>query len=112
MCDLLQLEKISVIARDMFPGTVINIAPLFKHERHLNCLLNGLQVFNPVDNRRHSWDIMIHYNLYVKQLPDGFWECGEHNDSSVGVTLDNSPLVAIVEHAYSLIIAKDGRKSN
>jgi len=106
MCDLLQLKKISVIARNMFPGTIINIAPLFKHERHLNCLLNGRQVFNPVDNRRHSWDVMINYNLYVKQLPSGFWECGEHGTSSDTIS-DESPLVAVVEYAYSMVTSKN-----
>jgi len=105
MCSLVQLEKVAIIAKDMFPGTIVNVAPLFKHERNLNCLLNGRQVFNPIDNRRHSWDVMVKYNLYVKQNNDGFWECGEHGSSGY-VTIDSSPLAAVTEHAYVSIISR------
>jgi len=102
MCTLIQLEMVAEIAKDMFPGTIVNIAPLYKHDMNLKCLLNGRQEWNPIDNRRHAWDIMIHYNLYVKKLDDGFWECGEHGDVEDTV-IDKSPLTALVYYAFRCI---------
>jgi len=100
MCTLIQLQQVEQIAKDIFPKNTVNIAPLFRNDlKNLKVLINGIQEFNPISNRRHAWDVMIHYNLYIKKLTDGCWECGEHGDVDDYI-IDENPLVAITEFAF------------
>jgi len=100
MCTLLQLEKNAEIARDMYPTMAVSVSPLYRHDMKLRCLLNGRQEFNPIDNRRHAWDAMLHYNLYIKKLDSGFWECGVHGSDDS--TVEENPLSVIVTVAFKI----------
>jgi len=66
-------------------------------------LLNGLQKFDPIQNRRHAWDIMVFYNLYTKKLPNDYWQAGRHDLSDEMMKIKKSPNKALVAAAYNII---------
>ena len=98
-----KLEKIEKIAKAMFPESTVNIAPLFRHQNKPCVILNGIQEFDPMVNRRHAWDVMIFFNLYVAKRPDEMWESGVHDINDNVICVNKSPYKAVCDRAYKIV---------
>jgi len=93
------LCKTLKVVETMFPDNVVAIGTKHRYTKELTVLLDGRIEMNPVHHRRDAFDTMMHFDLYVKRLDDGFYECGKHGDSTTSIKRE-SPTLAITMMAY------------
>jgi len=98
-----ELSKTLTVVEAMFPDNVVAVATKHRYTRELTVLLDGRIEMNPVHHRRDAFDTMMFFNLYVKKLNDGFYECGKHESSFQSVK-NASPTSAIMNMAYSIVV--------
>jgi len=104
-----------VVANDMFKDRrmVVSVGTRHLHIKHpseadVTILLGGHIEFNSYEHRRDAMDVMLEYNLYVKEIKEGVnkgrYQAGIH-DTGYFVIKDK-PTTAITEMAY--IAIKEG----
>jgi len=81
-------------------NVAVSIGTRHKQSTELTVLLGGRVEFNSFKHRRDAFDVMLHYDLWVK--PHGeVYEAGSHG--SPGDSFDKIACVALTNAAYNKI---------
>jgi len=81
----------------------VSIGTLHRHSSDLTVMVSGTIEFNSYLHRRDAWNILLHYNLYIKPIENGQFEAGSHNPNDHRTFVSIDPLKAITEFAYIVV---------
>jgi len=103
MCDV---QKMLVVASDYFKNenVVVSIATKHTQTMETTVMLAGRVEFNSYNHRRDAFDIEVKYGLWVKEINNGFYMSGSHDDNNHTTRVGSKPTHAITEMAYAIII--------
>jgi len=98
------LEKTFEVVKEMYKDTRTNITMGMKHPHSniLTVLRDGRDEFNPSEHRRDSFDMMLHFNLYVFfESKTGMYVAGKHNSKNQFIS--SRPTVALTLAAHNTL---------
>jgi len=98
---LTNIDKMLKIAEDMFDGETVSIGTKHPLSKEITVLLAGRVEFNSYKHRRDAFDVMLHYDLYVKREGDHYI-AGRHNE--VEQFWGSTACEALTEAAYRLVV--------
>lgn len=102
-----QTDKMLKIAQHMFRDEIVSLGSMHAYTKNpqntiTTVLLGGRIEFNSYEHRRDAMDVMLEYNLYVKEIKEGVnkgrYQAGIH-DTGFSVIKD-TPTTAVSEMAY------------
>jgi len=99
-------KKMLVIAERMFSDTIVSLGTRHLHTKHpkeadVTILLGGRVEFNSYLQRRDMVDVMLEFNLYVKRLESGRYQCCKFETAEYVVK--DLPTTAVSDMAYWLV---------
>jgi len=101
MCELDLVDKTLKVVEAMFEDvpTIISKGMKHSHSNIVTVLRDGKDEYSPSEHRRDCFDMMLHFDLYVKKTEDGMYMAGKHgSDFQVTAT---RPTVALVLAAFN-----------
>lgn len=105
-------KKMLTVAEFMFSDTIVSLGTRHLHTKHpkeadVTVLLGGRVEFNSYLHRRDMVDVLLEFNLYVKLLENGRYQCGQFN--SFDFVVKDTPTTAVSDMAFWLV--KTGESS-